>query len=86
MKNIYNNYSEVPFYRKESVNTVFLYLSFIFPVTIFFVLTMLITGGIYSLSKENKVVPWSRANTVLAWILFVVPWLIFCLFLISNKK
>jgi hypothetical protein len=86
-KSVYNykEYENIPWYRKNSNNSWFILLGwFLFPPLLWITLYSLISGDIYfnKKNKEGNLEKWSKANKIVAWIMFILNlgWL-FYLFL-----
>lgn len=70
----YQNYNEVPWYRKSKANSWFVLLGIFIPPFIWVVAYILATGDVYysSLNKEGNLFKWSVANKVIAWIIIIL--------------
>ena len=74
----YKKYNEVPWYRKNSINSLLLFIGLVFPPFILLVAINLVTGHIYQNTYDEKgsLKTWSKANKVLAWIILVAQLLV----------
>lgn len=82
----YKDYSQVPWYRKSSTNSILLLLGLFFSPAILFVIIVLITGNIYqdSFDQEGNLKTWSKANKIAAVVLLIIQVLFFAAVIFQN--
>jgi len=70
----YSNYEQVPWYRRSSINTLFILGSFFFHPLIWAVCFLLATGDVYynKTDTSGQLKKWHWANKVVAFILLAV--------------
>ena len=62
---------EIVWYRRSALNSAFLFGSFIFPLTILFVVIILLTGDVYydDILKNGERRKWGKGNRIAAFII-----------------
>jgi len=75
----YKKYEEVPWFRKNGINSAMVFLGLAIPPLIWLVAFNLITGEVYQNNYDNKgnLKTWSKVNKVVAWIILIVQVIIF---------
>jgi len=71
----YQDFNSVPWYRKSSTNSWFVFIGLFIPPFIWVVAYMLATGDIYYNYKPDSngnLIKWSTGNKVVAWIIIVI--------------
>ncbi len=70
----YKKYEDVPWFRKDSINSAMMFVGLVIPPAIWLVMLNLITGKIYQnhYDDQGNLRTWSKGNKIAAWILLVI--------------